>query len=65
MGYPPTVDNAPLSGAVGEQLALPEPRPKLVPPDYPVTFAVGTRCRYDKPRTLVQSQLHFTSDRRF
>ena len=36
MGYLPTVDNAPLSGKVGEQLALPEPKPKLVTPDYPV-----------------------------
>jgi putative spermidine/putrescine transport system substrate-binding protein len=36
MGYLPTVDNAPLSGSVGEQLALPEPKPKLVTPDYPV-----------------------------
>jgi putative spermidine/putrescine transport system substrate-binding protein len=36
MGYLPTVDNAPLSGKVGEQLAFPKPSPKLVPPDYPV-----------------------------
>jgi putative spermidine/putrescine transport system substrate-binding protein len=36
MGYLPTVDNAPLSGKVGEQLAFPKPAPKLVPPDYPV-----------------------------
>ena len=36
MGYLPTVDDAPLSGNVGEQLALPEPRPKLVTPDYAV-----------------------------
>jgi putative spermidine/putrescine transport system substrate-binding protein len=34
MGYWPTVDNAPLSGAVGEQLALPEHAPKLIAPDY-------------------------------
>jgi putative spermidine/putrescine transport system substrate-binding protein len=34
MGYLPTVDNAPLSGKVGEQLAFPTPRPKLVPADY-------------------------------
>jgi putative spermidine/putrescine transport system substrate-binding protein len=34
MGYLPTVDNAPLSGKVGEQLAFPEPRPKLVTVDY-------------------------------
>ncbi len=34
MGYLPTVENAPLSGKVGEQLAFPEPRPKLVTVDY-------------------------------
>ena len=34
MGYLPTVTNAPLSGKVGEQLAFPSPRPKLVPADY-------------------------------
>ncbi|HVC63129.1 MAG TPA: extracellular solute-binding protein [Acetobacteraceae bacterium] len=36
MGYLPTVNNAPLSGKVGQQLAFPRPAPKLVPPDYPV-----------------------------
>jgi putative spermidine/putrescine transport system substrate-binding protein len=36
MGYLPTVDDAPLSGTVGEQLSLPQPRPKLVTPDYSV-----------------------------
>jgi putative spermidine/putrescine transport system substrate-binding protein len=36
MGYMPTVDNAPLSGSVGEQLSFPEPKPKLVTPDYSV-----------------------------
>ena len=36
MGYLPTVEDAPLSGSVGEQLSLPEPKPKLVTPDYPV-----------------------------
>jgi putative spermidine/putrescine transport system substrate-binding protein len=36
MGYLPTVDDAPLSGKVGEELALPNPAPKLVPPDYAV-----------------------------
>jgi putative spermidine/putrescine transport system substrate-binding protein len=36
MGYLPTVDNAPLSGRLGEQLAFPEPKPKLVAADYPV-----------------------------
>ena len=34
MGYLPTVDNDPLTGRVGEQLALPVPAPKLAPPDY-------------------------------
>ncbi len=36
MGYLPTVSDAPLSGKVGEQLALPDPRPKLVTADYGV-----------------------------
>lgn len=36
MGYLPTVDNAPLTGKVGEQLALPEPAPKLIAPDYDI-----------------------------
>jgi len=36
MGYLPTIDDAPLSGTVGEQLSFPKPRPKLVTPDYPV-----------------------------
>lgn len=36
MGYLPTVDNAPLSGKVGEQLAFPNPKPKLVTADYAV-----------------------------
>ena len=36
MGYLPTVTNAPLAGKVGEQLALPNPRPKLVTVDYAV-----------------------------
>jgi putative spermidine/putrescine transport system substrate-binding protein len=36
MGYLPTVDDAPLSGSVGEQLAFPDPKPKLVTPDYSV-----------------------------
>jgi putative spermidine/putrescine transport system substrate-binding protein len=35
MGYLPTVDDAPLSGKVGEQLAFPDPKPKLVTADYP------------------------------
>lgn len=34
MGYLPTVNDAPLSGKVGEQLAFPQPAPKLVTPDY-------------------------------
>jgi putative spermidine/putrescine transport system substrate-binding protein len=36
MGYLPTVDDAPLSGEVGQQLSFPQPRPKLVTPDYAV-----------------------------
>jgi len=40
MGYLPTVDNASLSGAVGEQLGFPDPKPKLVTPDYPVLAKV-------------------------
>jgi putative spermidine/putrescine transport system substrate-binding protein len=34
MGYLPTVDDAPLTGAVGEQLALPDPAPQMTLPDY-------------------------------
>jgi putative spermidine/putrescine transport system substrate-binding protein len=34
MGYLPTVDNAGLTGKVAEQLALPNPPPKLIPPDF-------------------------------
>jgi len=34
MSYLPTVDNAPLSGQIAKDLALPEPKPKLVVPDY-------------------------------
>ncbi len=37
MGYLPTVTNAPLTGKVGERLALPDPAPKLVVPDYSFT----------------------------
>jgi len=36
MGYLPTVNNAPLEGKVGEQLALPVPAPKLISPDYSI-----------------------------
>ncbi len=36
MGYLPTVDNAPLSGKISEQLAFPDPKPKLVTADYEV-----------------------------
>jgi putative spermidine/putrescine transport system substrate-binding protein len=42
MGYLPTVDNAPLSGKVGEQLALPTPPPKLIAPDYDVVGKLQT-----------------------
>jgi putative spermidine/putrescine transport system substrate-binding protein len=34
MGYLPTVDDATLSGQVAEDLALPQPAPNLVVPDY-------------------------------
>ena len=37
MGYLPTVSNATLTGKVAEQLALPEPAPKMVSPEYAVT----------------------------
>jgi putative spermidine/putrescine transport system substrate-binding protein len=30
----PTVDDAPLTGQVGKDLALPDPAPNLVVPDY-------------------------------
>jgi putative spermidine/putrescine transport system substrate-binding protein len=40
MGYLPTVTNAPLSGKVAEQLALPSPAPKLVVPDFAVTSKI-------------------------
>lgn len=36
MGYMPTVDNCQLTGKVAEQLALPNPAPKLIPPDYDI-----------------------------
>ena len=37
MGYEPTVDDCKLTGKVAEQLALPDPAPKLFPPNYDVT----------------------------
>ncbi len=37
MGYLPTVDNCKLVGKVGEQLAFPDPAPKLFPPNYDIT----------------------------
>ena len=36
MGYLPTVNDAPLTGKVAEQLAMPTPAPKLIPPDYDI-----------------------------
>jgi putative spermidine/putrescine transport system substrate-binding protein len=33
MGYLPTIDNATLTGKIAQQLALPNPAPKLVAPD--------------------------------
>jgi putative spermidine/putrescine transport system substrate-binding protein len=40
MGYLPTVTNAPLTGKVAEQLAFPDPAPKLVVPDYAFTTKI-------------------------
>jgi putative spermidine/putrescine transport system substrate-binding protein len=40
MGYLPTVDNATLTGKVAQQLALPDPEPKLVMPDFAVTTKI-------------------------
>lgn len=37
MGYLPTVDNCKLTGKVADQLALPDPRPNLQPPNYDIT----------------------------
>jgi putative spermidine/putrescine transport system substrate-binding protein len=37
MGYLPTVTTAVLTGKVAQQLALPDPAPKLVAPDYAIT----------------------------
>jgi putative spermidine/putrescine transport system substrate-binding protein len=37
MGYLPTVTTATLTGKVAQQLAMPDPEPKLVPPDFAVT----------------------------
>ena len=42
MGYLPTVDNCKLTGKVGEQLALPDPAPKLFPPNYDITGKLQT-----------------------
>jgi putative spermidine/putrescine transport system substrate-binding protein len=40
MGYLPTVTNSPLTGKVAEQLALPDPAPKLVIPDFAITTKI-------------------------
>ncbi len=40
MGYLPTVTNAPLTGKVAEQLALPTPAPKLVVPDFAIASKI-------------------------
>jgi len=37
MGYQPTVDNAPLTGKIGDQLAMPNPAPVLHAPNYDIT----------------------------
>jgi len=34
MGYQPTVTNSPLEGALGQRLALPDPAPRMMLPDY-------------------------------
>jgi putative spermidine/putrescine transport system substrate-binding protein len=40
MGYLPSVDNAPLEQPVAAQLSLPDPKPRLVVPDYAYTTRV-------------------------
>ena len=45
MGYLPTVDDAPLTGKVGEQLAIPEPKPKLVSRTMPIHQGAGRNER--------------------
>jgi len=40
MGYLPTVTDAKLTGKIAEQLAFPNPKPKLVQPDYAYTTKV-------------------------
>ena len=40
MGYTPAEDNAPLTGPIATQLSLPDPKPKLVVPDYDYTSRV-------------------------
>ncbi len=42
MGYLPTVDNCTLTGKVAQQLALPNPAPKMLVPDYGVTGKLQT-----------------------
>ncbi len=42
MGYLPTVDDCKLTGKVAEQLALPDPAPKLFPPNYDITGKLQT-----------------------
>jgi putative spermidine/putrescine transport system substrate-binding protein len=42
MGYLPTVDDCKLTGKTAEQLALPNPLPKLAVPDYAVTGKLQT-----------------------
>ena len=36
MGYQPTVANSPLEGALGQRLALPDPAPRMMLPDYDI-----------------------------
>ncbi len=42
MGYLPTVDNSPLSGKISDQLAMPQPAPKLFMPDYSIVGKLQT-----------------------
>ena len=42
MGYLPTVNNATLTGKVAQQLALPNPGPKMTAPDYTVVGKLQT-----------------------
>ncbi len=55
MGYLPTVDDAPLTGKIAEQLALPQPAPKLIPPDYSILGKVQPDAAEWWKRTIQHS----------